>query len=41
MGHLAKVITKLFLDLAVVRSIWAVSGDQLPLKSASHHRSKE
>ena len=37
----ANVITNPVLDLAVDESTWAVTGDQLPLKSASHQKSKD
>ena len=36
-GHPAKEITNPILDLAVYESMFTVSGDQLPLKSRSHH----
>jgi len=37
-GQPAKVVTKQVLDLALDESMCSVSGDELPLKSVSHHK---
>lgn len=41
MGHPANMIRKPVLNFRVEESTCAVSGNQLPLKSAPHHRSND